>query len=172
MSKDIHFYSKYFWSLNEKALKETERILKEPKHPKFIFRMVTLLSRCQKPKELFSLIPKKEFVIQWPKIRAYWLKVSRSSDFRDWWETIYEQILQDSKGTRKKIPSGKIDLLIKIGKLIKKSRVQKGWSQKELALRIGMRQPDISTIEEGKKNITLKTLSILCEVLGVKTINL
>lgn len=172
MKNHTAFYFKYFWDLNEEALRETGKILKDPKHPKFIFRMVALLSRCQKPKELFSLISKKEFLTQWPKIRRYWFKISRNSDFRDWWETIYEQILQNSEDIRKKTPREKLDLLIKTGKLIKKARVQKGWSQKELALRIGMRQPDISTIEEGKKNVTLKTLSVLCEVLEIKVINL
>jgi transcriptional regulator with XRE-family HTH domain len=41
---------------------------------------------------------------------------------------------------------------------ISDARIQKGLSQKQLALRIGMKKPDISRIEEGKKNITLFTL--------------
>jgi len=54
--------------------------------------------------------------------------------------------------------------------MIKEARVQKNISQKELALQTGMRQPDISMIEEGRKNITLQTLFRLCKVLGIKRI--
>ena len=164
--------SKYFWDLNEKALRETKRILKNPDHPKFAVRMVTLLSRCDQPKELFSLISKKVFMEKWPKIRSYWVKVTKESDFRDWWETIYEQILEESGGKSKK-PKGKPStLFIKIGRLIRDVRIRKGLSQKELAIKAGMRQPDISKIEEGKKNITTTTLARLCNILDIKKIEL
>ena len=164
--------SKYFWDLKEKALKETYRILKNPKHPKFIIRMVTFLSRCDKPKELFSLISKNDFIKTWPEIRAYWIKLTRESDFRDWWETIYEQILEKYK--MKKIrPKGESPVLfIKIGRLIRNARIQKGLSQKELALKAGMKQPDISKIEEGKKNITIQTLASLCKILEIRKLEL
>ncbi len=163
---------KYFWDLNERALKETEKIFKNPAHPKFTGRMVTLLSRCDQPKELFSLISKKEFIEIWPKIRSYWVKVARESDFRDWWETIYEQILEES-GSKSKKPKGKPStLFIKIGRLIRDVRIRKGLSQKELAIKAGMRQPDISKIEEGKKNITTTTLARLCNILDIKKIEL
>ena len=163
---------KYFWDLNEKALKETEKIVKNPAHHKFTGRMVTLLSRCDQPKELFSLISTKEFIEIWPKIRSCWAKVARESDFRDWWETIYEQILEESGGKSKK-PKGKPStLFIKIGRLIRDVRIRKGLSQKELAIKAGMRQPDISKIEEGKKNITTTTLARLCNILDIKKIEL
>jgi len=35
-----------------------------------------------------------------------------------------------------------------------------------------MKQPDISRIEEGKKNITLFTLIRLCKVPGIRKINI
>lgn len=164
--------SKYFWDLNERALKETENILRNPKHPKFIIRMVTFLSRCDQPKELFSLISKKEFIENWPRIRSYWLKFARQSDFRDWWETVYEQLLE-SYGVKRKKPEGKSSgLFLKIGMKIREARVNKGWTQNELAFKVGMKQPDISKIEEGKKNITLETLATLCKALEIKNIDL
>ena len=143
-----------------------------PMHPKFPGRMVTLLSRCQEPKVLFSLIPKKEFFAAWPKVKSYWGKIARQSEFRDWWETIYEELLYKYQSKQKK-PSGKSPALFsEIGALIKEARVRKGLSQKELARMVGMKQPDISTIEEGKKNATLGTLFRLCNILGIKKINI
>lgn len=163
--------SKYFWELNKKALRETKKIIKNPKHPRFVLRIITFLSRCDRPKELFSLISKGEFIKIWPKIRSYWLKLTPESDFRDWWETIYEGLLEKYKFTHKE-PKGKPStLFFNIGKTIKEARIRKGLSQKELSLIIGMKQPDISIIEKGKKNITLETLSRLCKVLEIKKID-
>ncbi len=39
--------SKYFWDINEKALKETTMILKNPKHPRFPVKMVIFLCYIQ-----------------------------------------------------------------------------------------------------------------------------
>ena len=164
--------AKYFWELNKEALRETKKIIKNPHHPRFIPRIITFLSRCDQPKELFSLISKRGFVKTWPKVRAYWLKLGQESDFRDWWETIYEELLGKYK-FRYKRPKGKPSASFSnIGRTIREARVQKGLSQKELSLIIGMKQPDISIIEKGKKNITLETLSRLCKVLEIKKIDI
>jgi len=162
---------KYFWDLNQKALKETRGILKDSDHPKFAERVVTLLSRCDKPEELFSIITRRQFVETWPKIRTYWIKRIRRSDFRDWWETIYEQILEKDQHKQRKAKGGTPVTFRTIGMEIRDARIQKGMSQKQLAIRIGMKQPDISKIEDGKKNITLFTLIRLCKVLDIEKIN-
>ena len=164
--------SKYFWDLNKKALRQTQKIIRNPKHPRFIPRITTFLSRCDRPRELFSLISKRDFVETWPKIRAYWLKLAQESDFRDWWETIYEELLEKYK-FKHKVPKGKpATLFSNIGRTLRETRIQKGLSQKELSLIIGMKQPDISMIEKGKKNITLGTLSRLSKVLEIKKIDI
>jgi len=46
-------------------------------------------------------------------------------------------------------------------------RVERGWSQKELAKRLGTRQANISRLEHGQANPTLKTLRKLSEVFEV-----
>ncbi len=163
-------YAKYFWDLNQKALENIEKIFKDPNHPKFNMYMVTFLSRCQNPKELFSLVKREDFINFWPKLKKYWRKVSPESTFIDWWQTIYEQLLEE-KGLSVKNPSGTApSVLVKVGKTLKKARIDKGYSQKDLALQVGMKQPDISRIEEGKANITLVTLYTICKVLEVKKI--
>lgn len=164
--------AKYYWDMNKKALKETKKILKNPNHPKFANRMVIFLSRCDKVQELFSLFSKQEFIEFWPKVKTYWLKIARESDFRDWWQTIYEQLLQQYKKEQKGPAGNPPFLFLKIGRTIKEARIQRGLSQKELASIVGIRQPDISKIEEGKKNITLKTLFALSRTLNLKKISL
>ena len=49
--------AKYFWDLNDAEWAKTRRLLRQPLHPQFAQRMVTLLSRCDQPKELFSILP-------------------------------------------------------------------------------------------------------------------
>ena len=169
MKKNI---AKYFWDLNKEALKETEKIIKDSQDPKFAMRLVTLLSRCQEPRELFSFISKDEFIKGWPKIKSYWLRVAKISDFRDWWQTIYEQLLQNTNIKQTRSISKTFDVSLKIGNTIKEARMKSGLSQKELALKLRMKQPDISKIEKGKQNITLETLTFLCKALAIKKIEL
>lgn len=164
--------AKYFWDLNADALRETKRVLKDPRHPEFARRMVTLLSRCDQPSELFSIMTKEAFVDLWPKIRTYWVKRSRRSDSRDWWETLCEQLSETIQRREIRARGGAPAFLRRFGGVIREERITKGLSQKELALRVGMKQPDISRIEEGKKNVTLFTLMRLCKVLGIKRVDL
>jgi len=164
--------AKYFWDLKERSLKEAEKILKSPKHPQFITKIVTFLSRCDKPEELFSIMPKEDFVEIWPKVRTYWIKRARVSDFRDWWETIYEQLLEKYQLKTRKAEGKPAQFLQKFGSIIKEARIKKGLSQRQLAQSIGMKQPDISSIEDGKKNITLYTLLRLCKILEIKKIDM
>lgn len=170
MNEENISYSKYFWELNEKALKETKQILQDPHHKKFNSRMVTLLSRCQNPKELYSIISKEDFIKFWPQVRKYWSKIEKSSSFRDWWETVYEQLLEKYKEREIKPKGRPAEFLVKVGNKIKEARKEKKLSQRDLAQRIGMKQPDISRIEDGKKNITLETLFRLSEVLDIKLV--
>jgi DNA-binding Xre family transcriptional regulator len=163
--------AKYFWDLNRQALNETENVLKNVHHPKFPERLVALLSRCENPKELFAVISRRDFVEAWPRVRSYWKRLAPESDFCDWWQSIYEQITARSskKKFNKERPSA---LFLKIGRTIRRARLQKRLSQAELASLASMKQPDLSKIEEGKKNITLETLAGLCKALGIKKLSI
>ncbi len=158
---------KYFWSLNPKALAEVKSILKDPEHPKFIERLFTLLSRCDNVKEVFSVVHRKDFIKTWPRLRRYWAKTNQAPDFKAWWETVYEQLLQGE--APKRAPRGKpAEVFYKIGRILREKRQKKKVSQSDFARRAGMSQPDISAIESGKKNVTLETLVRLCKLLDIK----
>lgn len=162
---------KYFWELNRKALLDTGRVLRNPKHPRFMERIFTLLSRCDNPDELFSVLSKEQFVEEWPRIRQYWAKRAQAQDFRAWWETIYEHLLKKEGAQR--VPKGEpMAVFVKTGEILKEARLKKGWSQSDFARRARMNQPDISAIERGKKNMTIETLVRLCKTLGIKNLSL
>jgi len=161
--------AKYFWDLNEAELAKTRRVLRTPNHPRFAQRMTTLLSRCDQPTELFSVLPKKNFIEAWPIIRSYWIRRERTSHHRDWWETLYEQMVE----TNATKTTGRSSAIFqKLGDAIKEKRVVLGLNQKQLAQRTQLSQSVVSQIEDGKKNITLFTLIRLCKVLGIKSLTI
>jgi len=139
---------KYFWSFNKKALKEVKKVLKNPEHPKFVSYAFTLLSQCDVPKEVFSVIKKEHFIEYWPEIRKYWNKTAEAVDFKIWWDTIYYSLLQ--KGKIQQIEAIPMSTFTEIGKIIKKTRL----------------------IEKGKVNLTLETLTKIEKVLGIDKIEL
>jgi DNA-binding XRE family transcriptional regulator len=164
--------TQYFWDQKGSSLKETYRILKNPAHPQFPQRMTELLTRCSRPKELFSVISQERFVQSWPRVRAYWIKRLRWSEARDWWQTIYEQLAEGAFRRSARIEGGTPDFLRNLGNRLKEARIERGLSQRQLALQVGVKQPDISRMEEGKKNITLFTLVRICKVLGIRSIDI
>lgn len=54
-----------------------------------------------------------------------------------------------------------------VGKKIKESRVKKGLSQQELAYQCNFEKSNVSRIEAGKTNVTLKTLYLISKALSV-----
>jgi len=63
------------------------------------------------------------------------------------------------------------DYQAKIGELIARARTQRGYTQKELAEKLGTSQSAINRIESGKQNTTLEMLARVSEVLNKELIN-
>lgn len=161
----------YFQELSAAALRETEHILQNPAHPQFAARMVRFLSRCDRPSELFTLLTKSQFLEAWPRIRKQWERTRQAVDFRDWWETVYEELLARRKIVKR--PTGApLPELLALGRTLRQARLEKGWTQKELAQRAKVKQPDISAIEQGRKNITVETLLRVGRMLELPAITL
>lgn len=157
---------KYFWDYNPKAVKEISEIIKNPEHPKYASTMKKLLSRCDKPKEIFSVIDKDVFINSWSKIKKYWQKTAHSLDFFYWWQSIYENI---AKVPLKEKPAKK---LIEIGKKIKNIRIEKGISQQELSKLTGITQADISRIERGFTNFKIMRLLKILKILKIDNLEI
>ena len=60
-----------------------------------------------------------------------------------------------------------IDLLRNIGGQVKLRRSLFGWTQSELAQRVGMKQETISQIENAATNMQVSTITVLARVFGV-----
>ena len=61
------------------------------------------------------------------------------------------------------------DLLAKYGQIIKKHRRLKGYSQEKFALSIGMDRTYYATVENGKRNISLKNIQKTSKGLEIST---
>lgn len=160
---------KYFWSLNIRALKETERILKDPAHPRFSGKAIDLLSACDQPREVFRAIPREIFIDKWPSIKRRWKRTAGNAALLHWWDSIYDVIVSDKERSKPDERSRNFQV---IGEQIKAARLEKEWSQSELASRVGTTQRTISELERGKANITMGSLLKIVRALGINTINL
>lgn len=60
-----------------------------------------------------------------------------------------------------------IQLYIKVGQKIKQARESKGLTQQELAYLCNMEKSNISRIESGRTNLTLKSLNSISKFLSI-----
>jgi transcriptional regulator with XRE-family HTH domain len=64
------------------------------------------------------------------------------------------------------------EFLLAMGMRIRELRMEKGWSQQELAYRIGMEKSNLSVIETGKSNPQLLTLAKIATALEIQPYHL
>jgi transcriptional regulator with XRE-family HTH domain len=60
------------------------------------------------------------------------------------------------------------DIQEQIGAKIRALRVGKGWSQDVFAERCGLHRAHMGEIERGESNVTIQTLKIIADALGVR----
>lgn len=149
---------------------EVRKILKQENHPKFNIYAEKLLSRVSDPGIVFTIIDKKTFCQKWPIIKK---RLYRDRWVRDriiFWQTIYERIYSDfkkqgvriRKPIREKIPPERMN----IAQQIRNLRIRLGYTQKDLAKKLGVIQQYISKIETGMENVSIDTLKKIAKVLG------
>ena len=60
-----------------------------------------------------------------------------------------------------------------VAKIIKEGREAKGWSQQELADKLGWQtKQSVSRIENGRQNLSLEMLEEVCRVLGITEVTI
>ncbi len=64
------------------------------------------------------------------------------------------------------------DIQKRIGDRIRALRLKKGWSQDVFADRSGRNRAHVGEIERGESNVTIQTLKIIADTLGVRIVEL
>jgi transcriptional regulator with XRE-family HTH domain len=60
------------------------------------------------------------------------------------------------------------DIQKRIGGTVRALRLKKGWSQDVFADRSGLNRAHVGEIERGESNVTIQTLKIIADTLGVR----
>jgi transcriptional regulator with XRE-family HTH domain len=64
------------------------------------------------------------------------------------------------------------DIQKKVGATVRALRLKRGWSQDLFADKTGLHRAHVGEIERGESNVTLQTLKILADALGVRIVDL
>jgi transcriptional regulator with XRE-family HTH domain len=64
------------------------------------------------------------------------------------------------------------DIQKRIGATIRALRMKQGWSQDVFGDRSGLNRAHVGEIERGESNVTIQTLKIVADTLGVKIVDL
>ena len=139
--------------LNETRVKN---ILKNSNDPRFYIYAEKLFSRVKNPKVVFKYISKGIFYNQWAQIKQRIEKDKWSTGKVDFWQGYYESL---SNMTPERID---------IAKQIRNVRIDRGYSQAELAEKLDVIQQYVSKLEAGSENLTIDTLKRIADVLGKK----
>jgi transcriptional regulator with XRE-family HTH domain len=64
------------------------------------------------------------------------------------------------------------DIQRHVGNTIRGLRLKKGWSQDLFADKSGLNRAHVGEIERGESNVTIQTLKIIADTLGVRIVEL
>lgn len=153
---------------------EVRKILKDENHPKFDIYAGKLFSRVSDPKMAFGIVDKVTFCKKWPGIKKRMRKDRWLADRVGFWQTIYERVLEGLKEQGVKIRSPREAEIsaerIKLAREIKDIRVELGYTQKDMAQKLGVIQQYISKIENGHENFSVDTLKRIAVVFGKRLV--
>ena len=153
---------------------EVRKIVKDENNPKFNIYVQKLFSRVNDPKIAFDIIDEITFLRKWPIIKKQMQKDRWLNNRLIFWQTIYERVLErfKKKGIKiRKFQSTAVSPeMEKIAQQIKDVRLNLGYTQKDLAEKLGVIQQYISKIENGHENISIDALKKVADALEKKLI--
>ena len=59
------------------------------------------------------------------------------------------------------------ELARRFGELVRRLRLERGFSQEEFAFRVGLHQTYVSSVERGERNVTVGTADRIARALGI-----
>lgn len=147
---------------------QIKNILEDQENPRFYIYAEKLLSRVSDPQKVFSLIDRKTFCQTWPVLKKRLQKDSWLAQRIDLWQMVYRRLSQQLKdkgikirqASKRQVPQQRMA----VAKQIKDLRLRLGYSQKNMAERIGVIQQYLSRVEKGDENLTVDTLSRIAQV--------
>ena len=153
---------------------KVRKILKDENHPKFEIYAEKLFSRINDPKIVFNIVDKVTFCKKWPKIKKRMKRDRWLIERVGFWQTIYERVLEGLKEQGVKIREPReVEISaerIKLAREIKDIRVELGYTQKDMAKKLGVIQQYISKIENGYENFSVDTLKRIADVFDRKLV--
>lgn len=153
---------------------EARKIVKDGNNPKFNIYAQKLFSRVNDPKVAFDIIDEITFCRKWPVIKKQMQKDHWLNNRLVFWQTIYERILERFKKQGIKIRQFQGAAISpereKIAQQIKNLRLNLGYTQKDLAEKLGVIQQYVSKIENGRENISIDTLKKVADALDKRLI--
>jgi transcriptional regulator with XRE-family HTH domain len=64
------------------------------------------------------------------------------------------------------------DIQKRVGATVRRLRMKQGWSQDVFADKSGLHRAHVGEIERGESNVTIQTLKIIADTLGVRIVDL
>ncbi|MFH1856604.1 MAG: helix-turn-helix domain-containing protein [Candidatus Omnitrophota bacterium] len=160
----------WLWDKNINE-QEVKAVLSNVEGQKFISYAALLLSRNNSAQEVFKdLISKENFFVAWGKIKRQMRKNAWNDPRIEYWQAIYDT-LKEEKPELKELKEPRFEESVfsisrEIGSKVKFLREEAGLKQKDLAKKLGISQQIISRVESGRQNVSIETLSSICEALG------
>ncbi|MBI5144312.1 MAG: helix-turn-helix transcriptional regulator [Candidatus Omnitrophica bacterium] len=152
--------------------KKIARILKNQSDPQFIETAALMLSRTNKPREVFErYLDKIIFCRNWHRIKRR-MRLNKWADTKIiFWDEVYKVL--SKKIGRPAVPHAQaralhIDPEMKVlADSAREARKEQGFTQAELGKKAKISQQTISFFEKGYINISLKNLKKIADALGM-----
>ena len=157
----------WLWDTRGLSKEKVKKILLDEKDPRFLIYAERLLSRTFDPAMVLTLINKKTLCEKWPAIKKRMQKDRWRSDQVLFWQTIYERLHEKliSQGIKIRHPAifpvppeGR-----QLADQIRRIRKRLGYTQKDVAKKLGVIQQYVSQLESGCENVSLSTLKRIAD---------
>jgi len=149
---------------------EAKRILQDGANPRFPLYAEKLLARVADPGIVLRLINEQTFCRKWPTLKKRLQKDRWLATRVLFWQTIYERLLVRLKERGihiRRPPQGpSTPERQQLADQIRRLRERMGFSQKDVARRLGVIQQYVSKLESGRENVSLDTLKRVADAFG------
>ena len=148
---------------------QVRRILKDSRNARFYIYATKLLSRVKDPEVAFSYMKPKTFTSHWSEIKDRMAKDAWAKSQISRWQHVYAGIQKNPNvrhESRVRQIQEPVTPQVQLASQIRMVRKERGWSQDDVARRLGVIQQYVSRIESGRENMTLATLQKVSKVLG------